>query len=359
MIEKIANIFGVITGCWFVFEQTRILIKKLREGKTPPTAPKKIRTRRDYILGIIYSVCCAVLWSLSYISLSYLTPKVGLLAMNVALLGFGTVFLFLGSWLALLWKDEKISSSRISVNWSSPSPWIVTAANIASFILFIYALNFISASQTITLQKINPIFVAIGTWIWLRRKPSRSTLATVFFVVSGTLLITANDRFGFTGGSQITGSLYAILAGASFALFGVGIEKIEQSESGLAGRLRFLAMIFLISYIVIISIAYFRGRMISFDRIVLILLVLNGLRIAVVYALYYAAVRRLGALFASVLVAIEVPLTMLWDWLFLNTSPELRLIWGAVAILLGAITLAWEKSPESNQQNGAVSTTEG
>lgn len=92
----------------------------------------------------------------------------------------------------------------------------------------------------------------------------------------------------------------------------------------------------------------------------LIFLLLNGLRVAVVYALYYAAVKRLGALFASVLVAIEVPLTMLWDWLLLNRTPSSRLVWGSAALLLGAIILALEKSPESSQQSGpknAIATT--
>lgn len=351
MIEKIANIFGVITGLWFLFEQGRLLFKKFRNGQPAPGAPKKIRTSRDYTLGIVYAISCALLWSLSYVSLSYLTPRVALLEMNVALLGFGCVFLFLGSGLASLWNTTEISSLKIDVSWTSRTPWILAAANIASFILFIQALNFVSASQTITLQKINPIFVAIGTWAWLQRAPSRATLSTVFLVVSGAFIITANEQFGFTRGNEITGSVYAILAGASFALFGVGIEKVEQGDSGLAGRLRFLAMIFLICFVAIISLAYFGGTALSLDKLAWIILVLNGLRVAVVYALYYAAVRRLGALFASVLVAIEVPLTMLWDWAFLNKPPGLRLIWGAVAILLGAITIAWEKSPASKPQS--------
>jgi drug/metabolite transporter (DMT)-like permease len=350
MIGRIADILSLITGGWFLFELGRRFLARIKhkEDQISTAGPRKVPDKRDYTLGIIYSVCCALLWSLSYVSLSYVRADVDLLEMNVVLVGFGAVFLFIGSLLARQSKNSEINSLDISVSWNSTAPWILAAANIASFLLFIYALSFISASQTITLQKINPIFVAIATWIWLRRKPSRSTLSTVFLVVSGTILITVNEQFGFTGGDAIRGSVFAILAGASFALFGVAIEKIEQGNSGLAGRLRFLSGIFIVSYVCIISLAYFQGSLVSFDRTVLIVLGLNGLRVAVVYALYYAAIRRIGALFASVLVAIEVPLTMLWDWTLLNRPPGLRLIWGSIAILLGAATLTWEKAPYSN-----------
>lgn len=180
---------------WTLFEVS-LWIKNRREGKTSKAAPRKIRTGSDYTFGIIYSVLCALIWSLSYVTLSYLTPRVGLLEMNVALLGFAFVFLLIGSGLASQWKDPEISLLTIHVNWASLTPWIVAAANIASFLLFISALNFISASQTITLQKVNPIFVAICTWVWLQRTPSRSTLLTVFLVVSGTSLLQQTNNSG-------------------------------------------------------------------------------------------------------------------------------------------------------------------
>jgi drug/metabolite transporter (DMT)-like permease len=149
------------------------------------------------------------------------------------------------------------------------------------------------------------------------------------------------------GGTEIKGSIYAIVAGASFAAFSVGIEAIEQEGSGLAGRLRFLAIVFFLGYVGMVTIAYIERRVAVFDTEALIILGANGARIAIVYALFQAAIRRIGALLASVIVALEVPFTMLGDWLFLGRVPSVRLIWGATAILLGAITLAWQRSSQA------------
>ena len=81
------------------------------------------------------------------------------------------------------------------------------------------------------------------------------------------------------------------------------------------------------------------------------ILLLNGLRAAVVYALYQAAVRRIGALRVSVLVALEVPFTMFWDSAWLGRVPATRLIWGSLTILSAALTLGWDSSARENGLN--------
>src|SRR5207253_5670880 len=168
---------------------------------------------------------CALLWSLSYVSLSYVSSKTDLLSINIALLGTGCAFLALGWALAWLFDWVAGTSLKLNVDWKTASSWIVVAMNLASFLLFIYALYFISASQTITLQKINPLFVALIVLIWLGKRPSVSTLSAVLLVILGGILILVNDQFGFSGGKNIVGSLIAILAGLSFAVFSVGLEK--------------------------------------------------------------------------------------------------------------------------------------
>jgi drug/metabolite transporter (DMT)-like permease len=104
-----------------------------------------------------------------------------------------------------------------------------------------------------------------------------------------------------------------------------------------------MAFVFLISYVGVVSMAYFSGRRPVVNVLALGILVLNGLRVALVYVIYHAAVRRLGALLASVIVALKVPLTMLWDSRLLNQPPVRNLVFGAAAIVLGAMTLAWDR----------------
>lgn len=301
------------------------------------------RTRNDYVLGIIYSLVCVGLWSLGYVSLSYVTPRVDLLNINIVLLGSASLFL-LASWgLAYLFDRTAGNAIKLNVNWKTAAPWIIVAANLASFLLFIYALHFISASQTITLQKMNPLFVVIVAAIWLRKKPTTSTISAVFLVILGAFLIMANDQFGFTGGPNLAGSGLAILAGASFAVFSVGLERIEEDRLSRTQALGFMFLVFVLSYIGILSIGYLYGSKLTFDLKVTGILLANGLRVALVYGFYQAAVRRIGALLTSVVVALEVPVTMLWDWELLNNVPGGRLAIGALAILFGATTLIWDR----------------
>jgi drug/metabolite transporter (DMT)-like permease len=191
MISNLADIFGIITFGWFVIEMVRKLTLWLRKrgAKAPAPRPGVVRSRSDYIRGIIYALICALIWAFSYITLSYVKRRIELFEMNIVLMGFGSIFLLLGSWLASLSPNPEINVFEHKARWVSFAPWIVTASNLASFAFFIYALNFISASQTITLQKMNPVLVAMITWFWLGRKPSRTTLSTVFLVVSGGFLI--------------------------------------------------------------------------------------------------------------------------------------------------------------------------
>lgn len=330
----------VLIGIGAVYHIVVSVRKWFKKREETPTVP---RTRNDYVLGIFYSLVCVALWSLSYISLSYVTPKVDLLNINIVLLGSASIFLLAGWGLAYLFDRTAGSEIRLNVNWKTAAPWIIVAANLASFLLFIYSLHFISASQTITLQKMNPLFVVIIAVLWLKKKPTTSTVSAVFLVILGAFLIMVNDQFGFTGGPNVLGSGLAILAGASFAVFTVGLEKIEEDRLSRTQALGFMTLVFVLSYIGIVSIGYLYGSSLTFDYKVTGILLLNGLRVALVYGFYQAAVRRIGALLTCVVVALEVPVTMLWDWKLLNNVPGGRLAIGAIAILFGATTLIWDR----------------
>jgi drug/metabolite transporter (DMT)-like permease len=342
-------IIKVLIGIGAVYELIKLIKDICKRVKTGPGDVRAPRTKSDYFLGVVYSLLCALLWSLSYVSLSYVSSKTDLLNINIGLLGSGCAFLTLGWALAWLFEWGRGTSPKLNVDWNTAAPWVVVATNLASFLLFIYSLYFISASQTITLQKINPLFVVFIVFVWLKRRPSGSTLSAVLLVILGAILIMVNDQFAFAGRKNIIGSLLAILAGASFALFSVGLEKVEQDKKPtLTQRIGFLAVVFFLSYAGIVTVGYVYGSRPVLSLGVSGILLLNGLRIAFVYGLYHAAVRRIGALLTSVLVALEVPFTMLWDWRLLHNTPGARVALGAIAILFGATTLVWDKMSGRN-----------
>lgn len=337
MLELIANIIGIIAFIWMVWEKL--------SARTIQTGSIRARTTRDLVIGSAMSLACAMLWSVSYVSLSYVSQRAGLLEISALMLLPAFVFLFLSAGGFYLYERKVGERFAVDIDWATWPPWIVIATNVANFLLFIYALYFVSASQTITLHKINPIFVAILTWLWLRERPTRLTISSVVLVVFAAVVIAADDHMQFSAGAPLTGSLLAITGGLTFAVFTVALDKIDRTNATRAGRLFFLGIVFFVSYSALVTVAYLTHKPVPLETTTLLILGGNGLRVALVYALYQAAIRRIGGILTSVIVALEVPLTMVFESVILDRPPSTRLIVGSIGVLAGAIVLATEGSP--------------
>ena len=313
---------------------------------------KRKRSRSDYILGILFSILCGLLWSIGFTSLSWTTSRADPLEMNVVLLGVASLVYFLVFCISgtisrvILGKQQQAvipnDSLESSGLWKGVVPWLVVAGNIGNFVLFFYALYFISASQTITLQKTNPIFVAFLGGLFLKKRVSAFAWMTVLLVVLGSVLIasdTSTGQFRFQSGGDLLGSLLALFAGLCFAVFSVGIEKLDWLQRSYQDRFKFLAGVFFVSFVAVLILAYFSRQPATSSPIGLAILVANGVRVALVYLFFCAAVERIGALLTSVWVACEVPLTMLWDSQVFGTIPASSLVIGAIIIVAGGVAL--------------------
>ena len=227
LLSSTAEIVTIITGIWAACEKYRAWRKAKDVGATtlPPEATgSRARTPRDRVIGILLSLACALLWSISYVSLSYVQRDASPLETSTLMLlpGFAFVFIFAGAYHL---REHKTTGRRfaVDVDWATFAPWIVIVANVASFLLFVYALNFISASQTITLHKINPVFVGAITWLWLRERPTRLTVSSLLLVVFAVLIITLIHGFHYAVGvdgpaAATAGRATSIFAGRSAAV---------------------------------------------------------------------------------------------------------------------------------------------
>jgi len=312
-------------------------------------------SKRDKVLGISYAILCAGLWSISYTSLSIAVPKADIWEANVVLLGIATLtFLVLlqlhkplCKFIVPLAKHQStLVSQPATLHWKKLGTWLTLTGNIFSFLLFIFALYYISASQSIALQKTNPIFAAILGTVILRRKVPVTSWTTIFFVLIGSFLIindfTKTQDF-FQMEDNTFGSLLALGAGFSFALFSIGLEKSSNYYQSYVSRLRFLLIIFFFSFVIVLTFAYYFGSLPKIDEAANWIFIFNGIRIAVVYLLFWAAIERIGTLAALILVSLEVPLTIIWDYLWLGLTPPYYLIIGAIIIILGGITLTLQR----------------
>lgn len=303
----------------------------------------------DILWGVVWSLVCALLWSLSFVSLSYVSRSVDVFDVNIIMMGSASCFLLVAYLIvrartALLGRSKQ-DVPEAAVDWRTWTPWIATAGNLANFLLFVYALYFISASQAITLGETSPVFVVLLTWFWLRQRLPISTLTAAALAVVGAILIVADQNFAFPMNSSATyGSILAVCGGAGFAVFGTSLEKIERGKHSLSSRLSFMGVTFAISCGVVLAVAYLAHRVpATIDNRSMTILVLNGLRVAVVYLLYQVAVRHIGALLAGILITLDVPLTMLWDSRLLHRQVVAKLVIGAAAILIAGFTLASDR----------------
>ena len=133
-----------------------------------------------------------------------------------------------------------------------------------------------------------------------------------------------------------------------FAVFTVALDKIDRAGATRAGQLFFLGIVFFVSYSALVTVAYFTNEPVPLQTKTLVILAANGLRVALVYALYQAAIGRIGPVLTSVIVALEVPLTMFFERVLLHRPPSARLILGSVGVLAGALVLASESTPKAD-----------
>ncbi len=325
----------------------------------------RIVKRSDYVWGVSFALSAALIWSISYTSLSFSSSNADPIEMTVVMLGIASLAYYLMMLVAQFVancrtnsQDEKAywSSIRRPVEWQCSWPWYLVAGNIGSFILFIYAFYYISASQTIALVKVNPVFVALLGVILLRRRLAWSAWLAVILVVVGLIIIVAdlsNSGFQFKSGDDVVGSLLALGAGFCFAVFAISLDKMCEKYSNFVSELNLLFQVFSLSYIGVVSFAFFMKRVPQLDPAAITILCLNGLRVAIVYWIFMAAIRRIGSLLTIVIVSFEVFLTMLWDHLWLDKAPPVTLWLGAIIIVAGSLTLLTQRSARIPQNDQA------
>ncbi len=66
------------------------------------------------------------------------------------------------------------------------------------------------------------------------------------------------------------------------------------------------------------------------------------MRIAIVYALYSEALKRLSPVTVSAIVSIEVPLTIVFEWIVSGKAPQAAFFVGSLVIVMSSIVMVRE-----------------
>lgn len=233
--------------------------------------------------------------------------------------------------------------------------WLAVAGKSLSGIFYFYALSGLSATVGILLYRLNPVYTllfALGLVpAAVRRELSLGALVLGTMLSVGGATLGAWKLHGLNGdvGSGVNaGVLFMLLAGPCFSLFIVSWEKHRASalgETDFAARQGYLAQIeFLALLPLLVGVGFLMwrhgwelpgGR--PLGELVLLGAISGGIGV-----LYFEAVKRIGALLASVIVGLEVHVTIFCEQMWLGEPVTAAANLGGLLVLAGAALVARE-----------------
>jgi drug/metabolite transporter (DMT)-like permease len=234
--------------------------------------------------------------------------------------------------------------------------WMAVAGKALSGIFYFYAMSGLTATAGILLYRLNPIYTLILAFALVPlavRKQLSVGLLTLGAVLSvAGAVMGAFDLHGAaagaTAGAGKSGVLFMLLAGPCFSLFLVSSEKHRASavgEADFAARQGYVAQIELLALIPVlagaVAVTWLHGWTVTTwaqaGELGILGAIAGGIGI-----LYFEAVKRIGALLASVIVGLEVHVTILCEWFWLGEPVSAWAVWGGVLVLAGVALVARE-----------------
>ena len=368
-IEQVVTVIGALLGIAAFFMQygKRLVPKKKQEEQGSShdvfSTLRDVLFSRRVITGVVLSVMAALIWSISYSSyrdesIRALSPVV--VAAPIFLISGAVMFL-----LALIRARGNIQSllaTHVYRGLATRTGLALIASNTLEFFFIIYAIQLISAGQTIALYKINPLLIMGLLYVLNRKRVAHASIAAVFAVLIGVYLILFPDFRGMLGGQQLLGSGIALLGAFSFALYSVSVYnyplKYEDSTTG--QRIAAQAAVFFIGGLALVLVSFLIRADWVFSSSALTIILVNGVRAGVVYVCYTEAIKRINPILVSCIVALEVPLTMAIEHFWYDEPITRSLAIGAVIMLIGVASIfkenemfkaAWEDRLRRRKQS--------
>jgi drug/metabolite transporter (DMT)-like permease len=265
----------------------------------------RAESRQIHYRAVGFIFVAAVLWSLGGLLIKQVDWN------PVAIAGMRSA-------IAALFMVRFVRWSRIT--WS-PIQIGGAVAYAGTVILFVVANKLTTAANTILLQYTAPIYVAMfGAW-FLREKTSALDWITTAVVLGGISLFFL-DTLTAQG---LWGNVCAILSGLCFGWMFLFLRK-QKAESPLES-------VFLGNVLAALVCCPLMFRSMPDGRSWLILLLLGSVQLALPYILIAWAIKRVTAIEAVLITAIEPILNPIWVLLVIGEKP------GPWAVLGGAIVL--------------------
>jgi drug/metabolite transporter (DMT)-like permease len=187
------------------------------------------------------------------------------------------------------------------------------------------ALRYGAVADAMVIYATVPFVTAGIAYLFIGEIPSRSTIIASFVAVTGVLVMLAGATFG--GGSL--GQGLAVIMSLSMASFTVVMRQHRE----VAMLPAMAASAYLCSFVCF----WFAEPLTISHRDFLLVMLFGVVQNATGLALYVFGSRRVPAAEATLLAALEVPLTPFWVWLALGETPTSATLAGGSIVLAALI----------------------
>ena len=121
------------------------------------------------------------------------------------------------------------------------------------FAAWISSLGFTSVSSSVVLVSMGPVFVALGSWIFLRERPARATFIGLVLAAAGSVIVSWGD-FG-RGHHQLLGDFLALTG----AVFVAGYLLIGRKVRANRSLIAYIAPVYGIAMLTLLAVAAVSG----------------------------------------------------------------------------------------------------
>ncbi len=289
--------------------------------------------QHQYRLGAFFVAASALAWSLSGLFIRAVTTDLMTLLCIRGIFSGTAIFLFF-----FYLEGRRGWAILRAQGW--PFVWI-TFFSAASMMSGIGSMWYASVADAMVIYATVPFLTAGVAFLMIREVPNRSTIIAAAVALGGVLIM-LSDRSGGTG--SLFGKFLAFVMSLTVAFMATMMRQHKQ--------MNMLPAMAASAWLCSFATAWFAhpGTVSGHDLglILTFAIVQNAMGLI----LYTFGSHRLPAADASLLVSLEVPLTPLWVWLFMNETPTAATIVGGLVV---AVALVSHITFEMNRNRAGVS----
>ena len=216
------------------------------------------------------------------------------------------------------------------------SLWVGAFAFSFTMLSYVIAIRLTTAANAILLQYSAPIWAAFLAWWLIKEKPRWEHWGALVFIIGGLALF-FRDGLGFGG---FWGDLLSIASGMTYGLYTVLLRKIKDSNPRdimLLGHAisAFVGIPFIILY----------PPTLNFSSVAIIFY-MGIIQIGLTSVLFVYGMKRVKAIQAMLITAIEPILNPVWVFLFVGEKPSLTALMGGSIILATVVAssiIGWRR----------------